>query len=153
MNLVALTNKLSAVCPIHGVNSNGVISFKDEATQQQRDAAQAYVTANLHRLDGPDAPPDPMVAVLADFRALREQVLNRMNGIRDDLQDADDTVGVTALRTARQALKDLPQYPTITVVTNQIELRLAIKARYAEISAALATASPAAYLAFRGLDA
>lgn len=37
----ALDIAIKAVCPIHGVNSNRVISFKDEATFQQKSTAQA----------------------------------------------------------------------------------------------------------------
>lgn len=42
-NIVAITEAINAVCPIHGVNSNGVISFKDEATATQQAAAQAIM--------------------------------------------------------------------------------------------------------------
>lgn len=40
MNLEKLDAAIRAVCPIHGVNSNCVISFKDEATKDQRASAQ-----------------------------------------------------------------------------------------------------------------
>ena len=153
MKLHQLHESVELLAPIHGLDSNGRISFKDEATPEQRTAAQAYVDSKLSKLELVDAPVDPMVATLNEFRTLREQVLNRMNGIRDDLQEAGDTAGVTALRTARQALKDLPQYPTVVAATNRLALKQAIMARYAEISATLAAASPAAYVAFRGLDA
>lgn len=153
MKIHQLHEALELLAPIHGVDSNGKISFKDEATQSQRDAANAHVTASLPHLDFTVATPDPMVSMLNEFRSMREQVLNRMNGIRDDLQEAGDTAGVAALRTARQALKDLPQHPTVTAATSRVVLKAAIQARYAEISAALAVASPAAYTAFRGLDA
>lgn len=35
------TQQLAAVCPVHGLNSNGVIFFKEEATDTERQAAQA----------------------------------------------------------------------------------------------------------------
>lgn len=39
MKLFELDEKIAEVCPIHGLNSRGVISFKDDATaKQQRDA-------------------------------------------------------------------------------------------------------------------
>lgn len=41
MNIVRLDATIKVVCPIHGVSSDRVISFKDEATQEQREAAQA----------------------------------------------------------------------------------------------------------------
>lgn len=42
-NIVAITEEINAVCPIHGINSNGVIFFKDEATEAQRAAAVAII--------------------------------------------------------------------------------------------------------------
>lgn len=46
MNLIELHNKIEAVCPIFGINTNKVIAFKDEATSDQRAAAQAIANAN-----------------------------------------------------------------------------------------------------------
>lgn len=40
-NIAKLDAAIRAVCPIHGVNSDRVISFDAEATQDQRIAAQA----------------------------------------------------------------------------------------------------------------
>jgi hypothetical protein len=45
VNLAALTEQIAAVCPIHGVNSERVISFKSEATPEQRAQAQAIADA------------------------------------------------------------------------------------------------------------
>lgn len=45
MNINDLHSRIAAVCPIHGVDSNGNISFKAEATPEQRQAA-ADVVAN-----------------------------------------------------------------------------------------------------------
>lgn len=44
-NIAKLDAALRAVCPIDGVSSSRVISFKDAATQQQREAAQAISDA------------------------------------------------------------------------------------------------------------
>lgn len=41
MNLAAVDQAIRAVAPIHGVDVSGTISFKDEATAEQRAAAQA----------------------------------------------------------------------------------------------------------------
>lgn len=41
MKIQFLYRALSSICPIDSVNSNRVVSFKDEATQSQRNAAQA----------------------------------------------------------------------------------------------------------------
>lgn len=43
MKIRYLDAAIQAVCPIHGVDSNGIISFKGEATVEQRAAAQALV--------------------------------------------------------------------------------------------------------------
>jgi hypothetical protein len=45
MNTHELDKAIQTVCPIHGVNSNGVIDFKDEATEGQRASAFA-IAAN-----------------------------------------------------------------------------------------------------------
>lgn len=51
MNLFQLTMAAAAVCPIHGVNSDKVISFKDEATEAQR--AEARRVADAFDLNAP----------------------------------------------------------------------------------------------------
>ena len=43
MELWELHEAVALVAPIHGLDSNGKISFKDEATADQRKAAQAVV--------------------------------------------------------------------------------------------------------------
>ena len=43
MNILDLLDLISAVCPVDGINSDGVIWFKPEATQQQQDAATALM--------------------------------------------------------------------------------------------------------------
>lgn len=45
MNAKKLHTAIAAVCPIDGVNSNRVITFKPEATDQQRKAAQEIADA------------------------------------------------------------------------------------------------------------
>jgi hypothetical protein len=42
-SLSALHTIVASVCPIEGLSDSGVVSFAAEATQQQRDAAQAIV--------------------------------------------------------------------------------------------------------------
>lgn len=56
MKLHQLSEMVSKVCPIHGINSVGAISFKDDANQGQRNAAQAIVDAKLSSVsDEPSA--------------------------------------------------------------------------------------------------
>ena len=50
MKIDELNDLVKAVCPIDGLNSDGVIWFKSVATQPQKDAARAIVSANLHLL-------------------------------------------------------------------------------------------------------
>lgn len=75
MNVLNLHNVIAAVCPIHGVDSNGEISFRDEATPEQRLAAMNAVAnydeaaINAERLDK-----------LAAMQTRLETTVNAMNG-------------------------------------------------------------------------
>lgn len=51
MKTYELHDIISAVCPIHGINSSGGINFKPEATDEQRIAAQGLMDAHLPTLD------------------------------------------------------------------------------------------------------
>lgn len=54
MNINLLTEKINEVCPIHGLSSDRNISFKDEATEEQKSLAyQIY--------DSWQDPPEPDV--------------------------------------------------------------------------------------------
>lgn len=50
MYLYEIDEQIKAICPIDGVNSNGVIHFKPEATQEQRDTAIALMQELLPQL-------------------------------------------------------------------------------------------------------
>ena len=56
MRLDDLLDLIAAVCPIDGINSDGVIWFKPEATQLQRDAAEALMTQYIGSISEVDAP-------------------------------------------------------------------------------------------------
>lgn len=43
MKLWEIDEQIKLVCPIHGISSDGVISFKDEATEEERTAGQALI--------------------------------------------------------------------------------------------------------------
>jgi uncharacterized pyridoxal phosphate-containing UPF0001 family protein len=47
MNLGQLDQLIKAVAPIDGINTNGVIWFKPEATDEQKAAAQALMDEHL----------------------------------------------------------------------------------------------------------
>ena len=51
MKLYELDELIRAVCPIEGINSNGVIWFKPEATPAQKVAAQALMQERLPQLE------------------------------------------------------------------------------------------------------
>lgn len=57
MTLAQLNDQIAAVCPIDGINSDGVIWFKPEATDDQRKSAQALM--NQQNLKPADVPPIP----------------------------------------------------------------------------------------------
>jgi hypothetical protein len=47
MKLYELHALIAATCPIIGINTDGVIWFKEEATQDQRESAQALMDSHL----------------------------------------------------------------------------------------------------------
>ena len=51
MKIRELDALIKVVCPIDGVNSDGVIWFKPEATAEQRAAAQQIISENLASLE------------------------------------------------------------------------------------------------------
>lgn len=51
MKLHELDTLIKTVCPIDGLNSNGEIAFTEEATDEQRQVAQALVTEHLPQLE------------------------------------------------------------------------------------------------------
>lgn len=51
MKLYELDELVKTLCPVHGLNSQGVISFMNEATPEQREAATALVAARLAELE------------------------------------------------------------------------------------------------------
>ena len=50
MQLHELNDMIAAICPIEGINSNGVIWFLPEATEEQRVMAQTIMDDNLNNL-------------------------------------------------------------------------------------------------------
>lgn len=51
MKLYELNDLIAAVCPIEGINSDGIIWFKPQATEIQIAAAQALMDANKDLLE------------------------------------------------------------------------------------------------------
>lgn len=50
MTLLELHDLISAIAPIAGIDSEGNISFLDDATQEQREQAQAVMDENIVHL-------------------------------------------------------------------------------------------------------
>lgn len=51
MKIEKLSAMIESVCPIDGINSNGVIWFKDEATDEQRGDAQTLMNQYKSELE------------------------------------------------------------------------------------------------------
>ncbi len=51
MKLYELSALIAAAAPIDGCNSDGVIWFKPEATEQEKQAAQLIIAANLAQVE------------------------------------------------------------------------------------------------------
>lgn len=51
MKLYELDQLIAAVCPIDGINSDGVIWFKPEATDNQKLQAQALMDTHLAEVE------------------------------------------------------------------------------------------------------
>lgn len=51
MKLHEIDEAIKTVCPIEGVNSQGVIWYAPEATPEQREAAEALMAQMLSQLD------------------------------------------------------------------------------------------------------
>jgi hypothetical protein len=51
MKLYELDELIKTVCPIDGINSNGVIFFREIANAEERAAAEALMAAHLPQLE------------------------------------------------------------------------------------------------------
>lgn len=51
MKLYELDELIKTLCPIDGINSDGVICFQESATPEQRAAAEALMQAHLPQLE------------------------------------------------------------------------------------------------------
>jgi hypothetical protein len=67
MKLHELDELIKTVCPISGISSEGVIWFLPDATQAEREAAQAIMDANIALVD--DNAPEPVILTARQFLA------------------------------------------------------------------------------------
>lgn len=51
MKLYELNDLINAQCPIYGIDSNGGIDFKEEATDEQKAIAQSLMDQHLGEVD------------------------------------------------------------------------------------------------------
>lgn len=99
MKLAEINSLVEAVCPIHGINSNGDISFKDEATASQKSAAKKMLEDNMSLL-GMDSPTDVLRQQIKDLEAqqtprrLRDAILTQ----EGDVWLSDIDAQISALR-------------------------------------------------------
>jgi hypothetical protein len=114
-------------------------STPEEDLQREADlhaahaAMQARVTLDL-------------TTYMAEVRALRERILNRLAGIAAAAQVAEDTTTLTAFVDARQRLLDITKAPAVAAATTAGEAKLAVKAEYALIVSACPAALRTAIL-------
>lgn len=85
-------------------------------------------------------------------RDLRDGVMNRLTMMQLRAHIAGDAPKVAAIGAALDGLMTITAWPAVTNASGAEETRTAFMARYAQIAAALAAASPEAYAEFRSLD-
>jgi len=73
MLIYELNDKIKQVCPIIGISSDGKIDFADNATENQRNAAQAIMDAELPELGNPS----PQILILQQIAALEATITER----------------------------------------------------------------------------
>lgn len=129
MNIAKLHALVQAVCPITGVDSEGRISFAEDATTAQKAAAQSVVDANLGLLAE-----DWRTPMMADLRARRDLLLTVMSGIQGDALTDGDSALATTVKGIKEQLKELPVIPAIADAASASELKAAALAAYRAIA-------------------
>lgn len=86
MKLHDLDQLIRAVCPIDGIDSNGNITFKPEAAQPQRDAAEALMAQHLGSINDIEE---------TDFGTINANALLRRRA--KELQDSGQDVAALLL--------------------------------------------------------
>ena len=147
MKLYQLAEMIAKVCPIDGINSNGVISFKPEATPEQRAAAQSMMDSNLAKLSLPEVwSREPLLKVV---KAGREIALNRLNGVARRADKAGNTALSDACDAAIESLLAITTLPTVLAATDDASFTAAVAQAYGAI---VAQADPEIIKAFRDIQ-
>lgn len=89
--------------------------------------------------------------VLAQARTIREQVLDRLTGIRVNDVLPTDTATLNAISAARADLKNLPTCATVMAATDGDTTKVAVITEWRRIALTLATDGPDAANVFAGL--
>lgn len=92
-------------------------------------------------------------AALTEARALRAEILARLNGIHlDAIYNNDVPPVIAAIMVAKQQLKDITILPAVLAAVDGAQTKVVVLARYYEIAAELGVSAPSAVTAFVGLD-
>ncbi len=142
MNIAELHALISAVCPIEGVDSEGGISFRADASPSQKAAALAIVEANLPDL-GAASFAELKSVEIARWKAIRDPYFARLASIETRLSAAGDAAGAASAVAVANSLLGLFTDSTVTTATTFPAFTSALKIRYAQ-AVALATPSAAA---------
>lgn len=90
---------------------------------------------------------------LAEARALRLDILERLNGIHlTAIYNNDVPPIIAAIMVAKQALLNITIDPTVVAATDYATTKAAVLARYYAIATTLGATAPTAVSAFVGLD-
>lgn len=111
----------------------------------------ALVEANIQ----PPAPVNEaseMARYLSEFKSLRLLALGRLDGRQATALTQGRQSDAMAIEVAKQGLRDMTAYPTVVAATTGDAMRIALKNRYYDISAALYASSPGEFVAFKALD-
>lgn len=116
-NLANLDAAIRAVCSIHGVNTDRVISFKDEATEKQRAAAQSI--ADAWDFDAPDV---PLVVTMRQARLALLQT-GMLASVNSAVAAADEATKIT-WEFSSEVQRGHPFVATLAAALNLTEAQL-----------------------------
>lgn len=102
MKLYELNDMIAAVCPIHGINTNGAVFYKPEATPQQKAVAQTVFDANWP-IDGISE--QETVDAAAKTSAKADNVVQYLRDHTPAEVEAYVQANVTDLASAKQLMK------------------------------------------------
>lgn len=90
----------------------------------------------------------PKPAVIAQWRDLREKILNRLAGTQLNTTDPQE---IAAIQSARQALLDFTSHPSVVSATTGAETKAAVMQIWYQTESALIASAPSAKSVFVGM--